>query len=86
LVGYDRRVRQLRKDVLELRDHLIQSLEHLLLGACPHASPPIAALEALNTTTGVYEFLLAREERVALVAKLGMQFGFGRAGRKGVAT
>jgi hypothetical protein len=57
-----------------------------LLGAGPRTSPPIATLEALNTTTGVYELLLAREEGVALVAKLGVKFGFGRAGRKAIAA
>jgi hypothetical protein len=76
----------LRNDILVLRDQLIQALEHLLLGAGPRTSPPVAALEALDTTTGVYELLLAREEGVALVAKLRVKLGFGRAGRKAVAA
>ena len=40
----------------------------------------VAALEALDATTGVDELLLARVEGVALVAELDMELGLGRTG------
>ncbi len=48
--------------------------------------PAVAAVEAVDTTTRVDQLLLAREERVALVAQLGAKLGLGRAGREGVAA
>ena len=42
--------------------------------------------EALHATSSVHELLLAREERVALVAEFGVQLGLGRAGDELVAA
>src|SRR4051794_6336273 len=53
----------------------------LLLGALAAA---VAALEALDTTTGVHQLLLAGVEGMALVAELDVELVLGRAGGEGV--
>ena len=46
----------------------------------------IALLEAINTSAGINQFLLAAEERMALRANIDAQFLFDRTGFKGFTT
>src|SRR5579863_4392851 len=46
------------------------------------ASPPVAALEALDAAAGVHQLLLAGVKGMAVVAQLGVQLRLGRAGLK----
>jgi hypothetical protein len=86
LVRYYDRVGKLREDGLVFTDKVVQPFEHLAPGARPRTPPAVAALETLDTPSGIDELLLAREERVALVAQLRVQFRLGGTSGKGVAT